>query len=62
MEVAYFLRRVLLRVQRSKVLREFIEAKELGLVAVVAVKAVVEAVALLLQTLAEFISTPSMEL
>jgi hypothetical protein len=62
LEIVNFLRSVLLRVQRSRVLNEFIEAKDLGLVVVVAVEAVVEAVADLLQTLAELISMPSLEL
>jgi hypothetical protein len=45
-----------------RALREFIEVKDLGLVEVVVVEAIVEAVADLLQTLVELISTPSMEL
>jgi hypothetical protein len=62
LEVVDFLRSVLLRVQSSRVPNEFIAAKDTGLVEVVAVEAAVEAVADLLQTLAELISMPPLEL
>jgi hypothetical protein len=61
-EVVDFLRSVLFRVQRSRAVNDFIEAKNICLGEVVAVAAVVKAVADLLQTLAELISTPSLEL
>jgi hypothetical protein len=51
-----------LRVHRSKALNDLIEAKDLALVEVVVVEAIAEAVADLFQTLAELISTPSLEL
>jgi hypothetical protein len=51
-----------LRLQRSRALNDFIEAKDVGLVEVVVVEAIVEAVADLLQTLADLISSPSLEL
>jgi hypothetical protein len=62
LEVVDLLRSVRLRIQRSRGLNDFIETKDLGLVDVVAVKAIVEALADLLQTLVELISTPSLEL
>jgi hypothetical protein len=61
-EVVEFLRNVILRVQSSKAPNDFIEAKDMGLLEVVVVVAIVEAVADLLRTLAELISTPSLEL
>jgi hypothetical protein len=60
--VADLPRSVLLRVHGSRALNDFIEAKDLGLVEVVAVEAVVEAVAEILQTSTELISTPLLEL
>jgi hypothetical protein len=50
-----------LRVHRSRALNDFIDAKVLALLEVVLVVTVVKAVANFLRTLAEFISTPSME-
>jgi hypothetical protein len=53
-----------LRVQRSRAINDFIEAKDLSLVEVevVVVEAILKAVADLFQALAELISTPSLEL
>jgi hypothetical protein len=62
MKVFAIVRSVMLRNHRSRAINDFIEAKDLGLVEVVAVEAVLEAVADLLQTITELISTPSMEL
>jgi hypothetical protein len=61
-EVVDLLRSVLLRVQRSRALNDCIDATDMGLVEVVVLEVIVEVVADLLQTLAELISTPSMEL
>jgi hypothetical protein len=60
--VVKLLRSILLRVRTSKALNDLIEAKNLNLLEVVAVVAIVEAVADLLRTLAELNSTPSLEL
>jgi DNA-binding protein YbaB len=46
----------------SRALNDFIEARDRGMVEDVVVEAIVEAVADLFQTLAELLSTPSMEL
>jgi hypothetical protein len=59
-EVVELLRSVLLRLKRSRGPNDFIEAKDMALPEVVV--AVVEAVADLLQTLAELTSTPSQKL
>jgi hypothetical protein len=57
------LRSVLLKVQRSKSLNDFIKAKDVALLeVVVVVVAIMEAVAKLFRTLAELISTLSLEL
>jgi hypothetical protein len=63
MEESDLLGSVILRIQRSRALNDFIEARDPGLVEVVAGEAVVEAAVDVLQTLAELISImPSLEL
>jgi aspartokinase len=61
-EVVDPLRSVLLRVSRSRALNDFIKAETLGLVEVVVVVAIVEAVTDLFVTLAQLISEQSHEL
>jgi hypothetical protein len=61
-EVVDPLRSFLLRVQSSRALNDFIEAKDLALVEVVVVEAILEAVADLFQTLVKLTSTSSLEL
>jgi hypothetical protein len=51
-----------LRLKRSRHSNDFIEAKDLALLEVVVVVAIVESVVDLLRTLAELISMPSLEL
>jgi hypothetical protein len=61
-DVVDFLRSVILILHKSRRLNDFIEAKNLSLVEVVVVKAIVEAVVDLFQTLAELLLTSSLEL
>jgi hypothetical protein len=61
-KVVDLLRNILLRGQRSRAQYDFIETKDMGLVEVVVVEAIVEAVVDFFRTLAKLIYTPSLEL